>query len=441
MHFNYLMRIFLLLLLLSAVQPQSYFRGTVGNFTPSITARSLAMGHTGVAADNGISNLWTNPALLRQETLFSAEIAYLSTKVEEKRSFPVIDMFDDRVTDNIYNINRNRYSNTAFVILMKPTTLPLSLAFGKSPFMDFRYDYEEEVRASLSSSHYNRDPLVGYHRISRDGRLWMQSGGASLNLGMLSTGITISYLQEEAISNERSVIVIEQDNALASDTTLILSGDPKLENPTPMVTVGVALDLTNRFRIGASFRSQVEFDLLSSLEIPIADEETLLPSFAWQDSIVDLSFSVPEVISVGINYRPKNPIPAQISAEVRYTDWSEFSITYSDSINESIKFPVNLRECFDFRVGLEHLVLSKIPFRFGFVYSQSPYGEEFDRTLFTAGTGFPIGDKLTIDVSVEFSMGQYSYPDLFPAVGSVAGDLETVRESHSGFALNMRYAP
>ncbi len=434
------MRIIPLLLLLSTVQPQSYFHGTVGNFTPIMTARSLAMGHTGVATDNGISNLWTNPALLRQETFLSVKIAYFITKVEEKRSFPVIDMFDDRVTDNIYNINRNRYSNTTFGIMIKPKTLPLSFAFGKNPFMDFRYDYEEEVRASLSSSHYNRDPLVGYHRISRDGRLWMQSGGASLNLGMLSTGVTISFLQEEAISNERSVIVIEQDDALASDTTLILSGDPKLENSTSMITVGVALDLTNRLRIGASFRSQVEFDLLSALEIPIAEEETLLPAFAWHDSSVALYYSIPEVITVGINYRPKNPIPTQISAEVRYTNWAEFSITYSDSINESMKFPVNLRESFDFRVGLEHLVLSKIPFRFGFVYSQSPYGEEFDRTLFTAGTGFTINDKLTIDISGEFSMGQYSYPDLFPAVGSSTGDLETVYESYAGFALNMRYA-
>lgn len=440
MRFNYLTRILPLLLLLSTVQSQSYFRGTVGNFTPVMTARSLAMGHTGVAADNGISNLWTNPALLRQETLFSAEIAYLSTKVEERRSFPVIDMFDDRVTDNIYNINRNRYSNTAFGIMIKPKALPLSIALGRSPFMDFRYDYEEEVRASLSSSHYNRDPLVGYHRISRDGRLWMQSGGASLNMGILSTGITFSFLEEEAITNEKSVIVIEPDDAMASDTTSILSGDPKLENLTPMVTVGAALDLTARLKIGASFRLQVEFDLLSAIEIPIADEETLLPAFEWPDSIVDLSYTVPEVISAGINYRPKNPIPTQISAEVHYTDWSEFSITYSDSINESIKFPVNLRECFDFRVGLEHLVLSKIPFRFGFVYFQSPYGEEFDRTLFTAGTGFSIYDKLTIDVSGEFSMGQYSYPDLFPAEGSAPGDLETVRESHFGFALNMRYA-
>ena len=84
----------------------------------------------------------------------------------EKRSFPVIDMFEDVVTQNVYVLNRPSFSSVSWKInsdITKYVKLPLLLSLSGSPFWDMRYEYSEEIRASLGPGVYNRDPVVGYH--------------------------------------------------------------------------------------------------------------------------------------------------------------------------------------------------------------------------------------------------------------------------------------
>ena len=86
-------------------------------------------------------------------------------------------MFDDVVTQNVYSLNRPAFTSLSWSLsgsLNEKFNIPVSFSLSDAPIWDFRYDYNEEVRASLGPGVYNRDPVVGYHLINVDGsiRIW-----------------------------------------------------------------------------------------------------------------------------------------------------------------------------------------------------------------------------------------------------------------------------
>ena len=89
--------------------------------------------------------------------------------------------------------------------------------------------------------------------------------------------------------------------------------------------------------------------------------------------------------------------------------------------------------------GVEHWILNKTPFRFGFIYSESPLGDEFEITNVSIGSGW-VYNNLSIDIAALFGSVEYMYTDLFTSQGLTASDLERVHESNAVIKATLTYS-
>ena len=171
--------LFISILGINLILGQGYFSTffPVNNF--SMDARSMAMGGANFGS-------MQNPAFGSFGKPFYVSFDISRRSYTEKRSFPVIDMFDDVVTQNVYVLNRPAFSSVSWAFgndLTKYFKLPISLSISGSPFWDMRYEYSEEVRASLGPGVYNRDPVVGYHLVNIGGMIQSLKFGIATKIG------------------------------------------------------------------------------------------------------------------------------------------------------------------------------------------------------------------------------------------------------------------
>ena len=88
---------------------------------------------------------------------------------------------------------------------------------------------------------------------------------------------------------------------------------------------------------------------------------------------------------------------------------------------------------------MEHIILGKTPLRFGFLFSESPLGEEFEITKFSIGSGF-VFDNLSVDVSAIFGANDYRYQDLFQTAAEENSFLDRVDESSTVIKATVKYS-
>ena len=257
MRFNFK---YITIVMLNIVQlhGQSYFSTLLPINNYSMNARELAMG--GSWHSHG-----KNPAfgIFDKPTSISFDISRRS--YTEKRSFPVIDMFEDVVTQNVYVLNRPSFGSVSWKInsdITKYVKLPLSLSLSGSPFWDMRYEYSEEIRASLGPGVYNRDPVGGYHLLNISGMIESLKFGLATKIGgKIKFGLAFESLYDNDLSYESGVNVLDQDDALASDTTMIhnyyLSID-RVIRPS----LGFVLNVRHNLELGLSLvsSSKVKFN-------------------------------------------------------------------------------------------------------------------------------------------------------------------------------------
>ena len=146
------------------------------------------------------------------------------------------------------------------------------MSVSDSPYWDFRSDYSEEVRASLGPGVYNRDPVVGYHLINIDGVIRsFKIGLASKINSWLKIGVLLDNLYEDELFYMKGVNVFEEDDALASDTTLLKDINMSVENVSRF-TFGATVDLKRNTSIALSVTPSTEIKFLTEGLIPSIDE-------------------------------------------------------------------------------------------------------------------------------------------------------------------------
>jgi len=429
-----------ILLLIVWVPAQTYFNQLFPVSTELTSTRSLGMGMAGVATSTGYGNIWSNPALLNPGNnlgivTFSASLE----RVEEQRSFPVFDMFDDVVADNIYVSNRNWYNNISAGILLN---LPLGLRAGlaRMTFWDFKYDYLEEVRGSLPSGNYNRDPMAGYHKIHREGHISATSLGLAFSpLSILDLGFGLHLLAGNDLLDRGGIEVYDDNNpdeALAAFADTLYISEMELDGNPMVITGGLAIQPLQRLKIGINYRSAVELKIDGYSRVPVIQERTNLPDYQGLDSTGALAINLPATYSFGLETKLSNPIATRAMVEFHYTDWSDFSIGYDQLVNNETSLPHKYKSTREIRIGVEHVLLNKLPFRFGFTYSESPLGQELELTRITVGGSHDFGPAV-LDVAAVFSTVGYRYEDIFPAGGETPSYLESVDESRTTVKVSL----
>ena len=81
--------------------------------------------------------------------------------------------------------------------------MPFLVSISDGLFWDFRYDYNEEVRASLGPGVYNRDPVAGYHVVNVEGAIRSFELGLSTSIGdKAKVGLIFENFYEDLALNK-----------------------------------------------------------------------------------------------------------------------------------------------------------------------------------------------------------------------------------------------
>ena len=430
--FNYTL-LFIIVFGLNLVLGQEYFSTffPVNNFP--MGARSMAMGGSRLGSVS-------NPAVgsFGKPLYFSFDISRRS--YTEKRSFPVIDMFDDVVTQNVYVLNRPAFSSFSWTLgndFTKYFKLPISISVSGSPFWDMRYDYSEEVRASLGPGVYNRDPVVGYHLINVDGMIQVLRLGLAAKVGSkVRVGLSLESLYENDLSYESGVHVIDQDDALAGDTTMMHNISLSIDQ-VMRPSLGGIIDLKKDLSLGLSFKPSADIIFQTGGLVPTVNEKTQLPGLSFSDSTSRYTVSLPQALNFSMSARLDNPTKTTVTGGFTYLDWENHD---TQTVNHTLVDTVNFKyqSTIGISFGVEHWILNKTPFRFGFIYSESPFGSEFEITKVSIGSGW-VYDNISVDVAAIFGSVEYMYNDLFVPQGQSSSALERVNESNAVLKATIKY--
>ena len=410
-------------------------------FSPLIPNNYFSSGASYLAKGGIYSGPFSKHIFNRYGESLNFEADIIRNSYTERRSVPVIDMFDDVVTQNVYSLNRPAFTSLSWSFsgsLNEKFNIPVSLSLSDSPFWDFRYDYNEEVRASLGPGVYNRDPVVGYHLINVDGTIRSLEFGVSTKIGSnVKLGFNLENLYEDDILYTSGVNVIDEDDALASDTTNIRSISLSAENESRF-TFGATYDLKKNVSFGFSFTPSTTIRFSSDGFVPILDERSQLPKFTFSDSSSNYNIPLPREVSMGFSVQVNNPMKTSIAGGLVLKDWDvhdEYIVEHSSV--DTTKF--NYQSTLGLSLGIEHIILGKTPLRFGFIYSESPLGEEFEITKFTIGSGW-VYENISIDVSAVFGATDYRYEDLFQTASQEDSFLDRVDESSAVLKATIKYS-
>ena len=425
---------YLFFVLITLCTGQQYFSPLIPNnyFIPNAADLAKGVIFSGPFSDNIFKDAAQN---------YNLEINVIRNSYAERRSFPVIDMFDDVVTQNVYALNRPAFTSYAWSFsadLNQKYKMPFLVSISDGLFWDFRYDYNEEVRASLGPGVYNRDPVAGYHVVNVEGAIRSFELGLSTSIGdKAKVGLIFENFYEDDISYIKGVNVFNQDEALASDTTNIRLLDLSVEG-TNRITFGSTYDIKENISIGFNFKPKLEMKFSSDGLMPVLDAKTQLPNFEISDSASFYSVNLPSEMSIGFSLQVNNPTETYIHGGFVLKDWDKYD-TYEVSHSKIDTAVFNYQPTFGFSLGVEHIILGKTPLRFGFLFSESPLGEEFEITKFSIGSGF-VFDNLSVDVSAIFGANDYRYQDLFQTAAEENSFLDRVDESSTVIKATVKYS-
>lgn len=423
-------------LLMGTVQGQSYFNASLLGRTYQGNARAMALGHVGSTESFGVTNLFTNPALLAEDAGISVEGGISSAHRLESRSYPMTDQFLDVVTDNIYNISESwqptyygggTWSNGTFAI-----------GAGITPYWSPFFRYEEDVRGNLSAANFNRDPLVGTNQLDRSGQINETSAGFQAHFNNLNVGLSLGFLNGNGLGFTYGTTVRRPDQALPTDTTDVKTWGYNLDKAAMVYRAGFSWDVTPRFRFAVAYESSVDLTFTSVREFPFNAPTLALPEYLSSDSTFTLTQTQPASITAGVRLQPKNLLRTRAYFEVEYVDWTQFKMTYPDSIMGQPAMTAPVSETLTFRGGIEHELFNGMPFRAGLIYAESPMAKSLAQTWITVGSGYH-WQNVMVDVAAEYGKIDYESPDLFVAANPTHDGLETVHESTTKFALTLAY--
>jgi hypothetical protein len=371
-----------------------------GDQMPWLGSDINAMGGTGAALyRGGMSNIF-NPAFLAVETSYRLDAGFSLDQEHEDRFQPLFDTFDSFVTDVAIASNRNHYWQTGFgLVLHDPDAgLPVSIGLSLADRYPYSYTFEEEVRNPNPST--NADPARDSILEDRTRKVTGTLRAASLGLGAdvvdwLSLGAAIHYA-----FGTRTETNTQRKYAEPTE-----SNDRRDEHDMSGVnfTVGLRVKVSERVEIGLAFENALTAS---------GSRDTFYYDASFDTSLTyeDVYYRYPQIFRGGITFYPRTDPRTVFTAELEYIPWEKFEDSFLAAGE-----PTGLDKTMDVRIGLEHTFYNGVPVRFGFRHINSYIDRDAGSTIFTGGTGMPIGSGL-ISASVElmkitsYQEHQFEYP-------------------------------
>jgi len=389
--------IFLLLSINTAFSDHIYDNMESLTFNPvGSGARALGMGGAFIAiADDATAASW-NPAGLIQ--LKTPEIS-------------VVTDFSNWIENNEFNVDRFQSVHSHFFeknLNYFSLTSPINI-FNRDIIISLNYQHLYEFERELNLKYdkiTNEDSL---YNITQDGKL--SAIGIALCFQFrpeLSVGITFNFWNNLAGSNGWDQTTRERYPVL-TEFYIDDSISHKYSFQGFNLNLGILWDITDRFRIGAVFKTPFTADLEHTVLFT-----SLSPTFykTPPDKFSE-QLKMPLSYGIGIAYRFSDNFT--LSTDFYTTDWPNFILIDPDAdqysfINGKKIELSNVKPTYQIRSGAEYLVINKkleyiIPVRCGVFYDPMPADGSPDNYYgFSLGSGISIASYV-LDIAFQYKLG------------------------------------
>jgi len=376
--------------ILSAYSIYEVYNHNQGTFINHHDARTAALGGSGVAGGFTAMDSNLNPANLNfLEEKTGMQFNYSLIKNSENRALPMYNFFDSYVDESTYARNENFYNEISFFAFtsLDLITSKISLGFSYRPLINFHADYQEQVRNDENSDADNYPPIIAKNFIESEG--FLDSYNLILNWGnkTVSIGTEVSLLKGKYDIERRihwSDYAHEKVGAgVLNDELNMISN--RIDGYGTKYGVSFQSPLNRRLRIGMTYSPKI----------------SLNTDFKENDILVNNSddFIIPSKLRFGFLFQPRNPFKTNFQLDMEYIKNSEINKFYDNS--------------WSFFVGMEHYVGRAIPFRLGFRHETSLQDKTIALPVVSAGSGFPLTEKIHLDFSGEYGRREYKALDLF----------------------------
>jgi long-chain fatty acid transport protein len=346
--------------------------------------RQIGMGHTGTGLANDASSIFFNPGALSftKKNSIMLGASFISSKVAYLAPTP-----------STYTASTDNPMGTPFQLYasygMKEDS---KLKFGLGVYTPYgsTVKWGEEwkgkyVLSQLSLSSIYIQPTASYRINDKIGF------GAGINYVIGSVNL------------QKGVSISTNDGG---------NGTAELEGKTGNIgyNLGVYLKPSEKLSVGISYRSQVDAKVEGGDATFNVSSAVATSTFAGGKTKFDATLPLPQVATLGIGYMASEKLT--LAFDVNWTGWSaykELRFDYEKPVagSTSTVSPRKYKDAFTIRAGAEYKATEALQVRAGAYYDMSPVNEGYmtpetpdqDRLGLTAGVGYSIGEKFSIDAS------------------------------------------
>jgi long-chain fatty acid transport protein len=201
--------------------------------------------------------------------------------------------------------------------------------------------------------------------------------------------------------------------ALAGGLMLPVEGTERMQGDASTaygVQVGMMVVPDDIFSFGFVYKSRSTVTVEDG-EVLYEWPSTYVPPAGTTAGKFATSFTLPDRIHAGMTFRPVSPL--LLTGELEYVRWSSIGrqiITVSNSpVTSEIVAQQDWKDVLAAHAGVE-LSFGDVALRAGFLLDRSPISDaqlrpsipDADRTAYTAGIGYAIGEGLDLDVALQF---------------------------------------
>jgi long-chain fatty acid transport protein len=350
-------------------------------------AKASAMGGAFAATADDPSAIFYNPAGIAQqrELSFTAGATFINFTNE----------FEGDPNSPVTAGTSAKYNRHTFVPPNAYAVIPIgnNLSVGVGVFAAFglRTDWER--------------PFVGRY-ISQDADLKTTSVNPVIawqtSDGRFAVGGGIEYRRARVILNANRMALNPFTNRIVDIANTRLVSDYGSDTGW---NAGILFKPSDRFRIGASYRSEMDIDLDGDAEITQiptgnAQLDALIHTQLPPNQAINTVFPFPAVAAVGVAFSPNDRWT--IEADITHMTWSRFealAVNFETTPAASFTRPQNWDDSSAFRLGVNIEATPNWDVRFGGVYDEnpqptaavSPLLPDSDRIGATFGVGFHAG--------------------------------------------------
>lgn len=385
----------------------------------SLSASQVGMGHVGTGMKLGAESMHFNPA----------GMAFMEEKLDfSVGASAVVPSAVCTYGGTDYNSNSTvstpLYAYGAFSVNDKiKVGISLTTPYGSA--IDWGSDWSGAVLSqNVSLQAFSLQPTVAWKitdKLSVGAGAIISWGSVELEKGLVSA------------SSMDMVLAAQGSEYSFGETTPVsvqLSGSSKIAFG---YNVGAMYDITDKFTVGASFRSEMGLEVeAGDAKLIYANDmaQLLLGSTldAMDNSEFEAEMPMPYNLTLGTSYQATSRLLLAFDAQL--TGWSAYEVLNINFLGDGLtaynqSLEKNYSNSWAFRIGAEYAVNKSFDLRAGFYYDQTPVNSEYynpetpgmDKISPSLGFSYRPTANISIDVACAYIYGlgadeaSYTYTD------------------------------